>query len=123
MIHVMASFRSFPIRVVLPQFDVKAVQTAGGTDVKGVLCDFPYCGDSRKCQKKSEMVRKVFIGTSNGITTGQSLGLEVHSVCGQNELRFGFCGGGAFPQRSQCPRHRTGFARGNVDVVSLKEAA
>ena len=53
MVHVMAAFPSLPVRIVLPQFQIQAVQAAGCTDVEGVLSDLAYRGDSRQSKKEA----------------------------------------------------------------------
>ena len=61
--------------------------------------DLPDGGDAGQRQEEAEMVGKVLVGAGDGFAAGQILGLEVHAVGRQDELRLGLGGRGAVLQR------------------------
>ncbi len=89
MIHVVAAFGLAPFGVVLQQFDVQAIEAAGGPDVEGVFADLPDGGDAGQRQEEAEVVGKVRVGAGDGLAAGQVFGLEVRTVRGQDESRLG----------------------------------
>ena len=79
--------------------------------------------DAGKRQEEAEMVGKILVGTGDGLAARQVLGLKVHAVGRQDELRFRFGGRGALLQRRQRLRDLSRVACGDVNVVGLKNAA
>ena len=95
----MAALGRAPCGVVLQKLDIEPVQAAGCPDVEGVLADLPDGGDAGKRQEEAEMVGKILVSAGNGFAARQVLGLKIHTVGRQDELRFRFGGRGALLQR------------------------
>ena len=98
-IHVVAALGRAPRGVVLQKLDIEPVQAAGCPDIEGVFSDLPDDRDAGKRQEEAEMVGKILVGAGNGFTTRQVLGLKIHTVGRQDELRFRFGGRRALLQR------------------------
>ena len=90
---------------------------------KAFSADLPDGGDAGKRQEEAEMVGEILVRTGDGLAARQVLGLEIHAVGRQDELRFGFGGRGAVLQRRQRLRDLSRVACGDVNVVGLKNAA
>ena len=110
-VHVVAALGRAPVGVVLQQLDIEPVQAAGGPDVEGVLADLLDGGDAGQRQEEAEMVGKVLVGAGDGLAARQVLGLEIHAVGRQDELRLRFGGRGARLQRRQRLRDLSRVAR------------
>ena len=85
----MTTLRSTPFRVVFQQFNVKAVQAACSPDVKGVFADLPNSADTCQWQKETEVIGKVFKGTSDSLAADEVFSFEVFSICGEDEFGLG----------------------------------
>ncbi|HEV8524398.1 MAG TPA: hypothetical protein VGQ71_07845 [Terriglobales bacterium] len=119
----MAALRRAPFRVVFQQFDVQAIQAAGGPDVEGVFADLADGADARQRQEEAEMVWEVLEGAGDGLAAGQVFGLEVRAVRGKDELRLGLGRRRAGLESGQRLRHPTCVAGQDVDVAGLENAA
>ena len=119
----MAALRRAPFRVVFQQFDVQAVESAGGSDVESVFADLADGADARQRQEEAEVVGKVLEGTGDGLAAGQVLGLEVHAIGGEDELRLGLGRRRAGLESGQRLGHPPCVAGQDVDVAGLENTA
>ena len=77
-----------PIRVVLEQFDIKLVQTAGGADVERVLSDLPNRRDACERQEEAEVVGQVGVVADQRFPAAQILSVDGDAICRQDVLGF-----------------------------------
>ena len=87
-IHIVAACRAAPLRIVFQQFDIKAIQAAGGTNVEGTFTDLFNRGDACKRQEETKMIWEIFIFANQTIATAQVFRLEILPVGGKYEFRF-----------------------------------
>ena len=60
-VHIVPTLGFTPFGVVLQQFDIEAVQAAGGPDVESVIADLPYGRDASKRQEEAETVGELLV--------------------------------------------------------------
>ncbi len=123
LVHVVPTLRRAPFRVVLQQFDVQAIQAAGGPDVEGVLADLADGADARQRQEEAEVIGKVFEGAGDCLAAGQVFGLEVRAVRSKDELRLGLGRRRAGLEGGQRLRDPPCVAGQDVDVAGLENTA
>lgn len=122
-VHVVATLRRAPFRVVFQQFDVQTVQAASGPNVEGVFADLADGADARQGQEKAEVVGKILEGTGDGLAAGQIFGLEVRAVRGEDEPHLGLGRRRAGLESGQRLRHPPCVAGQNVDVAGLENTS
>ena len=105
-VEVLMAGGGVPVGVVPEQFDVEAIEAAGGLDVEGVLADLFDRGDTRQWQKEAEVVVKIRVGASHGLSLAQILCLEGLAVGGEDEPGLIFGRGVALPQGGEGGSHR-----------------
>src|ERR1039458_2250130 len=123
MVHFFPAVGSGPFRIVLEQFDVKAIQAAGGLDVESVFADLPDRGDAGQRQEKTKVVMKIGIVTGDRLAIDEVFRLEGFAIRGENELGLLRNGFWTFPQRLECAFHVSVRADLDMDVVALENTA
>src|SRR5690606_22053718 len=113
---VMAALALAPLGVVLQQLDIEAIEATGGPDVEGVFADLTDGADARQRQEEAEVIREILVRAGNGLAAGKVFGFKVHTIGGEDELRFGLGGGRTGLQRSQRLRYLSSLAGQDVDV-------
>jgi hypothetical protein len=119
-VEIMPASGGVPSGIVLQQFDVEAVEPAGGFDVERIFADLLDGCDARQWQKETEMVVKVGVGASNRFPIDKIFGFKVFAIGGEDELGLLFCGGTALSQRGKGDGHFAISAYLDVNVVPLK---
>lgn len=123
MVEILPAGGRVPLRVVLQQLDVEAIEAARGLDVEGVLADLLNGGDARERQEEAEFIAKAGIGAGDGLAIDEVFGFDGLAIGGEDELGLISAGGSALSQRGQGRRHFAFRADLEMDVVALQHPA
>ena len=122
-VHVVATFRRAPLGIVLQEFEIKPVQTAGRLNVERVLRNLPDGRDTGQRQKKAEVIGKVRISAGDGLAARQLLGIKIYTVGCENVLCLRFGGCRTILQRGQRFGDLPSVADRDMNIVGLEDAA
>jgi len=124
MVHVGATIRRVPCRIIPSKLDIEPVEAAGRPDVERTLPYLLDCSDAGQRKEITEVIRKVPVRADDRRrVASQVFGLEGFPVRGQN--KFGLCAGrcraGLEGGEGLCDL--AGGGNGDVDIAGLEDAA
>jgi hypothetical protein len=92
-IEVFAAGVGIPVGVFFEEFDVEAVEAAGGLDVESVFADLLDGGNAGQGQEEAEVIVEVLVVTGDRLAINEVFGLKGFAIGGEDEFGFLLFGG------------------------------